>query len=158
MKKALKYFAAILSATIFCLALAACGESAGTKYTFKETKATANTATEVGTGASAGMITALETTYNATYKDSTLEVKDGEIVWTIGDIENAMTYTMDGEKYVLAGDFTKQLSQGISSLGGGEISLYGQKTEEGFAIVMVETFTNNPVMTDVTFAFNFTAA
>ncbi len=155
MKKALKYFFAVFAAVIFCLALAACGESAGTKYTFKETKVT----TDLQSGSTASAITSLETMYNTTYKDSTLEVKDGKIVWKIGDMENAMTYTKDGDKYVLAGEYMEQLSSAFSSFGGvGSISYYGQKTEDGFAIVMEETFTDNPVMSNVTFTFNFIAA
>ena len=154
MKRAIKYFAAVLAAALLCLALVACGESAGKKYNFKETKAT----TDATSGASA--FAAVETMYNTSYAGSTIEVKEGKIVWKIGNDKNTMTYTKDGDTYVLEGDFTKQLSQGLSSMGAGQssVAFYGQETEEGFAILIVQTFTGNPALTNLTYTLYFTAA
>ena len=163
MKRAIKYFAAVVAAAVMCIALVACGGSGtGTKYTFKETKVTTDAPESV-----ASVYTTLESTYNTTYAGSVLEVKDGEIVWTFGQPkqEGTMTYTMDGDKYVLGGDFAKTFSEGLTSamasvgsMGEIEIEYYGQNTEDGFAIILKENVTGNPVFTYLTYTFNFVAA
>ena len=163
MKRAIKYFAAVLAAAVMCIALVACGGSGtGTKYTFKETKVTTDALESM-----ASVYTALESTYNTTYAGSVLEVKEGEIVWTFVQPkqEGTMTYTKDGDKYVLGGDFAKTLGEGLTSamasvgsMGEIEIEYYGQNTEDGFAIILKENFTGNPVFTYLTYTFNFVAA
>ena len=159
MKKMFKYFAAVLTAALLCLALVGCGS--GTKYTFTDAKAT----TDASGGMLSQTITITETAYNAAYANSTIEVKDSEIVWTFGeDQSGTMSYTKDGDRYVLSGDFTKTLSQSLSSsmagLGGvaPTIAFYGQETESGFEIVIDETFTGVPVMSYFRITFNFAKA
>ena len=171
MKKAIKYFFAVLAAAILCLALAACGGgessgdnagpsgSEGTKYNFVNTSATTD-----ATGSLESTLTSLAQMYDNTYKDSVLEVKENSIVWTIGDQEGKMTYTKDGDTYLLAGEYTEQVSQALSSssiVGSGQsidFSFTGEETKDGFKIHMKEEFTGNPVITYVTYTFNFTLA
>ena len=121
MKKALKYLAALLAAAVLCIALAACGESAGTRYTFKEAKMQL---------ADPSMEHAQETAeetegaVNNIYANSFITVGGGKITWTIKDASQKMTYTKDGDKY--------------QQFPGAEISIYAEEDEEGFHIVEVQ--------------------
>lgn len=172
MKKAIKYLVAALAAALLCLAFVACGGDKGTIYNFKESKCTATgcyAAPEIS-----GTLSNLEQMYNTTYAGSAIEVKEDKIIWKIGGNACAMTYTMDGDKYMLEGDYIEQLNQGLVSLGTeswaqADAAYYGQKTDDGFAIVLVEKVAvgttedasggiTTTVSGTLTFTFYFTAA
>ena len=110
----------MLAAAILCLTLVACGEK-GTKYTFKEIKDEGDLP-----GAPVDTLSKL-------YQDSYIIVGNGKIEWWMKDTAQTMTYTMDGDKYIIGGEFAGTLEQEIS--GGVAGTMYGQKTEEGFEII-----------------------
>lgn len=130
MKKITIALVAVLSAILMCIGLVACGS--GTKYNYTET-------TVEGDSSVTSIFSSMTSMYDTLYKDSYIEVGSKEIKWTIQGEKSSMTYEKDGDKYVLGGDFTKQLKEGMSSFGADiEISLYGLEVEDGFQIVMEE--------------------
>lgn len=139
MRKSLRRFLAltlVLAIGIVCVAaLTACGGSE--KYTFSETKIDTSSQ-EIGSSMSG-----LVTTYNTLYKDTSLEVTDGKIVWTLkGDDKGEMSYTKDGDKMILSGEFTDAMKEAFKNVSFGmsvEVSAYGIKTTDGFELVVEET-------------------
>ncbi len=148
MKRAIKYFAAVLAAALLCLSLVACGGSAK-KYNFKEV-------TVGGSAASMAesMLSPMVSTFNAAYKDSSIEVGDGEIVWTYTGGEGKMTYTMDGDKYDLAGEMVEKLKTGLTGMSEATMKIYGEETDDGFRIV--ESVSLSGLSVEI--IFNFTNA
>ncbi len=149
MKKLIKYFVVMITAALLSLTLFACGSNV--KYNFKET-------TIEGEGEMASSMSFMKTTYDTLYKDSTIEVGDGDIVWKMKDAEQKLTYEKDGDKYILAGEYTDTLKNSLSSIGGGEVSIemamWGAETDDGFKIVMEEKVES----TTVSIVLNFTKA
>ncbi len=114
--------------------LVGCGDKdKGTEYTYSKAEITGDNADEMSN---------VTTMYDALYKDSKLVVGSKNIKWTIADNEGTMTYTKDGDKYVLGGDYAKQITDSLKGMAGAgatvEIELYGLETEGGFNIVIDE--------------------
>lgn len=139
MKKSLRRFLAltlVLAIGIVCVAaLTACGGSE--KYTYSEAKV------ESSMPEMNESMSTIIPQYNTLYKDSTMEVTDSKIVWTLksGD-KGEMSYTKEGDKLVLAGDYYDEIKEAFESLSVGmnvEVSIYGIKTTEGFELVISET-------------------
>lgn len=145
MKRAFKYFAAMLAAAILCLTLVACGEK-GTKYIFKEAR---DEGTLLGAGAPVDMMT-------EAYQGSYIIVGNGEIEWRLMDAASTIGYTMDGDKYILKGELFESMEQQYpGSIGE---TWYGQKTEEGFEIIYETSASENASEGIVRVVFSFTAA
>ena len=132
MKRTIKYLAAVLAAAVLCLALAACGESAGTKYTFKEAKMQL---ADPSMEHAQETVEETEGAVNNIYANSFITVGGGKITWTIKDASQKMTYTKDGDKYLIGGEYFEMVKQQFP---GAEISIYAEEDEEGFHIVEVQ--------------------
>lgn len=140
--------------TVLCACVFAACEKP-TRYDFVETKVDDNTSQDEDDpfggildmdGMFAGM--------SAMYKDSYLEITDKKIKWVLSSdksTDGTMTYTKDGDKYLLAGDYIQSLKSSMESMydgiGGGYINVtdmkidyYGKETESGFEIVLEESF------------------
>lgn len=141
MKKTLhKFLVPLFVMSLMLLALlgfAACDETNNAaRYNFSEIKA------ESSDGMSSEMLNLMVPSLSAIYKDSYLSVSDTKIVWTMKEQSGEMTYSKDGDKYVLAGDFAKTFSDSLKgalgSIGGNvnaSFEMYGIETETGFEIV-----------------------
>ncbi len=143
MKKAIKYFIAVLAAAILCLALVACGENAdgdGTdgentvvKYTFKEAKMQPADPSMEHSEESAAET---ERVVNNIYKDSYIEFGDGKIVWSIRDATQKMTYTKEGDRYMIGGEYFEMIKQQFP--GDDNFFMYAEEAEDGLHIVEVQ--------------------
>lgn len=162
MKKAIKYFAAVLAAALLCLSLVACGGSTK-KYNFTEATIGGSAASMLQADDSSAMLTNMVAAFNVAYKDSSIEVGNGEIVWTYSDGEGKMTYTMDGDKYTLAGEMAENLKTLFPTLPAGletTVEVYGEETDDGFHIVsnVAITATGQGQSVNLEIIFNFTNA
>lgn len=80
---------------------------------------------------------------NNAFKGATLSVGKKKVTLTLGDSENTMSYTKEGEKYILAGEYVDRAEEmlkydlGVEDVEGLEVeyTMYGIKTESGFDIV-----------------------
>ncbi len=157
MKRMIKIFSALFAAAVLCFSLVACGGS-GVKYNYKETKITVEGDMDdflgdggAASGAMDSFYKSVEPVYDAMYKDSTLEVKDGEIVWSVNGQKSISEFTKDGDKYIIGGELYETLSKAMTSAQSSfgvpgasvpvqyDLFMYGQETEDGFILVMEET-------------------
>lgn len=156
MKKTLhKFLVPLFVLSLMLLALlgfTACDETTdAARYNFSEIKA------ESSDGMSSEMLNLMVPSLSAIYKDSYLSVSDKKIVMTMKEQSGEMTYSKEGDKYVLAGDFAKTFSDSLKgalgSIGGGNVNasfeMYGIETETGFEIV------TRQVMDTITIAFKY---
>ena len=185
MKRTIKIFSALFAAAVLCFSLVACGGS-GVKYNYKETKITVEgymlddfLGSEGVAGDTLGSVyKSLESVYDAMYKDSTIEVKDGEIVWSVNGQESISEFTKDGDQYIIGGELYETLSKAMTSAQSSFVvpgaitvpvqynfSMYGQEVEDGFILVMEEDTISDDItggssesLMKVIFTLNFTKA
>ena len=139
--------ACVLALGLACATmLTACGDddktAPGEKFTYSKTTIESDDDLELG-----DMMAGLTASYDTLYKDSTLEVTDSKVIWTMKDQKAEMTYTKDGDKMILAGDFADTMKEAFKNMNVGmanmsiELSMYGLKTDAGFEIVVDEKIT-----------------
>ncbi len=139
MKKCAKWLAVFIAVVCLGAAMAACGDK-GETYNFKEMKI------EMAEGES-NMMDAMAGSMSNLFKDSTLKVTDKKLKWDIKNVgSQTLKATKEGDKYVLSGDYTKQIEEmmtkAYTSMGINvdvKASWHGIKTEEGYEIVFEMT-------------------
>lgn len=100
-------------------ALASCGEDK--TYTYS------------GAESDSDYLVSVSTLYDSMYKGSKITVNDKRIIWKIADAKETLSVKRDGEKYLLGGEYLKQMNE---SLGGLETEMYGIETKDGFDLII----------------------
>lgn len=141
MKKCAKWLAVFIAVVCLGAAMAACGDEKGEAYKFKATTI------ETTEGNESTMTDALSATMTQMFQDSAIKVTDKKIKWDIKDVgSQTLNCTKEGDKYILSGDYCKQVEDLLTSsykAMGVEVSAHaewsGVKTEEGYEILFVMT-------------------
>ena len=126
-----------------CLGAAACGGGEkGTTYKYVSMQETITPEDDILAGMD------LTSMYENLYKDSTMTLTSKNIKWKMGKETAKMTYTKEGDKYILMGDYVKTLKdtmQQVYAAFGGQASvdmeIYATVTDTQLIYVMDETVT-----------------
>lgn len=156
MKKFVKVLGFMAIALCLGFTLVACGEDEGVKYNYsKATIETGGTISGIDS-----VFGSMETMYDTMYKGSSIEVSDTKIKWVYTGAEGTFDVSKDGDKYVLSGDMMDTLKTSVSQMGATDItiSMAGSETEDGFEIVISESFRMMGSQTSMTIKFAFTKA